>query len=237
MRAALQFPAGWEAATEDAATFDELRNPVKSHTIDYLVQPPEGQQSGRENFAVQITGTWRNLPFRMDRKFAVGHDPIQDWLVIGPFDNKQGEGLDFQYQPELNVMPDKTYEGLKQQVQWKNHSFPNGYVDFDALYDPDDFTVAYGYVGIYSPRQQIVRFELGCNGDVKVFQNYNSIYKKRNINALFPSGEVFYHKLFQGWNHIIVKVSERAGPWGFYLEVTDVNGQTIPELRYSLEKY
>jgi hypothetical protein len=67
--------------------------------------------------------------------------------------------------------------------------------------------------------------------------NYKPIYKKRNINGMRPGSERVVTRLYQGWNHLLVKISERTGPWGFYFELTDINGQVMPDLQYALDRY
>lgn len=238
MRVNLQLPAGWSAVTDDPVSIETTENRQEVYPIAYRVTPPEDWDGGKINFSLAVSGTWRDMPFRKVAPFAIGHNPITKWMVIGPFSNQRGGGIDYQYEPETNVRPDKTYEGVKkQEVQWTPMQFMDGFVNFDALYEPDDFTLAYAYVAVYSSRERIIRYDLGCNGDAKVFLNYKEIYKKRNINALEPGGVKFYHKLYEGWNHIIVKISESTGRWGFTLEISDIHGQAIPGLDYSLEKY
>jgi uncharacterized protein (DUF608 family) len=237
MRISMQTPPGWSIATQDEVSLDYRRDSQSEHRIRYLVTAPINPFKTKENLSILLSGTWRDMPFRKETPVIIGHDFIRSWLVIGPFSNQQGDGIDYIYPPETNLKPEEEYDGLDQKVKWFKKEYADGFVDFDATFTPNDFTVAYAYVGIYSPNERTARFALGCNGDAKIFLNYQSIFKKRNINTPKPGGTMFMQKLFQGWNHIFVKVSERTGKWGFYLEVTDIHGQTIPDLQYSLEKY
>ena len=51
-----------------------------------------------------------------------------------------------------------------------------------------------------------------------------------------PGADRVLLKLYEGWNHILVKISRSSGPKGFYFEITDPNGRNIPELKYATDR-
>ena len=182
------------------------------------------------------SGTWKNQPFRKTSQIATGHNLISSWMVIGPFSNQKGDGIDTVYPPDQNVKVNEEYKGINAKVKWMKKDFANGYVDFDSVLTPNDYAVGYAYVAIFTQQERSVRMELGCNGDAKLFMNFKEIYFKRNVANSKPGAEIIPIKLNQGWNHLVVKISERTGPFGFFFEITDLKGQTIPELKYALDK-
>ncbi|MDX9755278.1 MAG: GH116 family glycosyl-hydrolase, partial [bacterium] len=226
-RVSLVTPQNWTVTTNDNTAFDEREDPGKLHRIRFSVKSQGNLMTQRQSITVQAAGTWGTIPYRKNVPLGIGHQFIHRWLVIGPFSNQKGEGLDYTYPPEMNVKPEEEYDGVNGKVKWETKEFADGYIDFDKVYDPDDYTAAYAYVGIYAPQERMVRLELGCNGDAKIFLNYKPIYKKRNINGMRPGSERVVTRLYQGWNHLLVKISERTGPWGFYFELTDINGQVM----------
>ncbi len=231
-----ELPSGWQVGSSDDLKIDDLTNPQSEHTISVTLHPSNNVWAKRYPAKAVFSGRRDDFPFHREINFAIGHDFIKEWLVIGPFSNANGEGIHKVVKPEINVKLDEAYEGLGKTIKWKSQTFPEGYVDFDSVFDPDDYAMGYAYVGVYSPRQQRARFEFGCNGDIKVFQNYRPVYEKRSLRQPAPSSEIVYTDLNQGWNHIIVKVCESTGPWGFYFEIADGDGLPMPELSYSLEK-
>ena len=236
LRVNTQPPEGWTAATGDSVSLDNQIDAGKEHRITYKVKPGDNYDGKRKSLSFVISGTWRNMPFRKINQISTGHNLITSWMVIGPFSNLKGDGIETVYPPDENVKAKEEYKGLNQQVKWIKKDFANGYVDFDSIMNPNDAAVGYAYVGIFTPQEKSVRLEFGCHGDAKLFMNFKEIYFKRNVSNLKPGAETIPYKLNQGWNHLVVKISERTGPFGFYFEITDLKGQTIPDLKYALDK-
>ncbi len=236
MRIQLNLPENWQASTQDTVFFESTAEPASTHHIVYSVTPADNLWDQRYPLEVTLAGTWKDIPFRREETHVVGHEFLTRWLTIGPFPNQRGEGFEKIYPLEMNIKPEETYSGVDQTVRWEAHDFPTGYIDFNALFSPNDYAVGYAYAGVYSPREQPVRFEIGSTDGIKIFHNYKEIFMKRRFPDLGPSSEELYLKLFEGWNHILVKVAENTGEWGFYFEITDLEGRPIPELQYALDK-
>lgn len=234
-RIQLEMPDGWRAVTEDESNFDDRESPRRERTLSYTVAAASNLWEQRIACNAVLTGSWNQFAYRQTVPFSIGHDFIKRWLIIGPFSNQRGEGFDSMYPPEIDIEPDETYESLGQTVRWTEHTFMDGYVDFDSVLNPNDNTTAYAYTRIYSPREQPVLLRFGCNGDLKLFHNYKEIYARRGIHRLQPAAERLPIKLYAGWNYLLVKVSERSGPWGFYMDVTDAFGQPLREAQFDLQ--
>jgi len=104
-----------------------------------------------------------------------------------------------------------------------NEGISEGYVDFGGVIPPREQAVP------IPTQASIPRASKGttaprCQGDVKLFLNYKEIYAKRGLNQPNPGGERIPFRLFEGWNHLVIKVTKGSGPWGFYMELTDVAG-------------
>jgi len=183
-----------------------------------------------------VSGTWNEFPYRKSQSVYVGHEFVKRWMIVGPFPNERGEGFSWMIPPENNIQIRATYTGIGGDVGWKEYEFPDGYVNLDAVLTPNDNAVAYAYTSLYSPREQAVQVRVGCNGDLKLFLNYKESYAKRNVNRPQPGGETIPIRLFEGWNHLVVKLSERTGPWGFYIEVYDLLGKPIEGIQFALDK-
>ncbi|MFB3787195.1 MAG: GH116 family glycosyl-hydrolase [bacterium] len=236
LRVSLEPPAGWESVTRDPAEFDDREEPAREHSITFQVTTPADLWAARHILQVSVSGTWKDQPFRRIHAFSVGHDFIKKWLVVGPFPNERGEGFDTLYPPEINIKPSEKYEKYGRPAEWRVKEFPEGYVDFGGAIPAGGPAVAYAYTGIYSPREQGVQLHLGCQGDVKLFLNYKEIYAQRGLNQPAPGGERAPFRLFEGWNHLVVKVTKGSGPWGFYLELTDLQDLPLPDLQFALDK-
>lgn len=236
MRVSLEPPAGWESVTRNPAEFDDREQPARERTITFQVTTPANLWESRQVLQVSVSGTWNEQPFRRVHSFSVGHDFIKKWLLAGPFPNQRGEGYDTMYPPEINIKPSERYDQFPTPAEWRMKEFPEGYVDFTGVIPTNGPAVAYAYTGVYSPREQNVQLLLGCQGDVKIFLNYKEIYAKRGLNQPRPGGERIPLRLFEGWNHLVIKVTQGSGPWGFYLEMTDIQDLPLPELHFALDR-
>ncbi len=232
----LEVPEGWRFESEDDLRIDARHSPPAEHSLRFFIQGKSDLWQERYSLEMAVSGTWNDHPFRRTIPFAAGHEFVKQWLVIGPFPNQQGEAFNEEYTPEVNIEPGKTYEGIESEVGWEEHTFSNGYVNYDKIFEPDDHAMAYAYTGIYSPRARTVHFEFGAHGDMKLFMNYKPIFAQRNVNSPEPSSKRLKVDLLQGWNHVVVKCGESTGPWGFYFEVADTDGRPLPDLRYAIDR-
>ncbi|MGC9327851.1 MAG: hypothetical protein ACP5I1_09475, partial [Candidatus Hinthialibacter sp.] len=235
-RVSLDAPEGWSAFSHDAVAFDDRSEARRERRFLYTVNAPVDLWQNRYALDVILSGAWNDYPFRKVQTAYVGHQFIKRWMIVGPFSNERGEGFGTMNPPEINIQLQETYPGIEGEVAWSEHEFNDGYVDLNSVMTPNDNAVAYAYTSIYSPREHNCQFHVGCHGDLKLFLNYKEIYAKRNVGKNRPGGEIIIHPLYEGWNHLVVKLSERVGPWGFYFEIYDLLGKPIDGMQFALDK-
>ena len=235
-RLRLNAPAGWRAVSSDRVSFESTEKPKDEYRLRYTVTPTQSLWENRYELAVVLTGTWEGLPFRREQIFSVGHSFLKQWLIVGPFVNREGEGFDRIYPPEMDIDTKAEYEGKTRSLTWTPYQSPTGYIDFNTLLSPNDNAVAFAYLGIYSPKERPARIEFGADEGIIIYHNYKKLYAKQRMGSAIPSAAQAVTNLNQGWNHFLIKVTESTGAWGFYFEITDLYGRVIPDLQYSLEK-
>ncbi|OHE87992.1 MAG: hypothetical protein A3G75_14565 [Verrucomicrobia bacterium RIFCSPLOWO2_12_FULL_64_8] len=235
-RVGLELPEGWKAETAEVVEWDDREQESPPHRFTFTVTPSSPLETQRFEMQAVVSGTGRMLPFRKTMPVVVGHDFIKEWMIVGPFPNDRGEGFDHIYPPELNIKVDETYESLGKTIAWQKKAFPTGYIDLDSIMTPNDRVMAYAYVGIYSPRDQRVWLEVGADEGIKIFHNYKEIFSKRHTALLQPGTDRVPAHFYQGWNHIVVKVQDSVGTWGFYFEATDLFGRRLPDLRFAFDR-
>ena len=229
---------GWRAEARTPVQF-EIRgsHTSESRTVIFDVSPAANLWQERVVLPAVITGAWGSTPFRREIELPIGHSFIREWKVIGPFPGRRGEGYTTQYPPELNIELTETYGGDDLERRWETYAAEDGWVDFRAaLPQSERGGVGYAYVSIFSPRDQQVKWHFSASGDTKLFLNYKEIFARRHLHQTKPGGRVLEQSLMQGWNHLVVKINEQDGPWGFYFEITDMEGKPIPGLRYALDQ-
>ena len=155
------------------------------------------------------------------------------WLTLGPFDNTEGVGHNTAYIPEDATQVDTTakYEGADGEVSWKklNDRTSDGFVDFGK---DVNWRTAYAWVSITSPDERKAQFRFDSDDQGKVWLNETEVYahRRRNRGAAIDRRTIPV-TLKAGKNSILVKVCNETSSWGFYLRITDTDGEPFNDLK------
>lgn len=168
---------------------------------------------------------------------------VQDFAIVGPFDNDGRRGHAAAYAPEQDAAAPSSetrYEGKSPALPLRWRVLPqaalglDGTVPLDAWLRPDTQGTAYASVYVRSDRQQPVALRVGATGAVKVFVNRGAPVIDRDVyRALHLDQEVGGAVLLAGWNRVLVKVSATEGRWAFTLRLTAPDGKPLPGLATS----
>ena len=154
------------------------------------------------------------------------------WMVLGPYDNADGIGYDTAYIPEditeidLNVK----YDGLDGSISWKKFTDPefDGYIHLGEKHV--DWQVSYSFATVNSPDEREVQFRFDSDDQGKVWLNGKEVFSHTKTFMAIVDTYTIPVKLRQGENSILVKVCNEYGGWGFYLRITDQDGQPFDDL-------
>lgn len=162
---------------------------------------------------------------------------VKDWLVIGPFDNKEKVGFNAVYPPETEVDLAKEYDGKSIKVRWRKLIGTNlsQAVNFDSIFYPNSWVAGYALTYVLSDRDQDIAVRVGSDDSIKVWLNDELIIQNEKYQAFVPDQNETGAVLRKGWNKLLVKVCEGGGYWEFGLRVTDVDGRPLKTLGYSAE--
>jgi len=160
---------------------------------------------------------------------------INNWQIIGPFDNENGEGFNIVYQPETEISLETTYEGKKIPVSWryiKLDSILGGYVNLKSYLSPNNKSVGYALTYVFSDKNQPVVFRIASDESIKIWLNQTIIHS----NDLQRKGctidqDICCGVLGEGWNQVLLKVATTRDSWGFRLRLTDLDGNLIKGLK------
>ena len=153
------------------------------------------------------------------------------WIVLGPFDNIDKIGFDTAYIPEDATHIDTTvkYETIDDKVGWQKCS--DDKLDGNIRFGKDvDWRVAYAWTTITSPDEREVQFRFDSDDQGKVWLNGVEVYAHTETHKAIMDRYIFPVTLKTGKNSILVKVCEEKEGWGFYLRITDKNGQAFDDL-------
>lgn len=162
---------------------------------------------------------------------------VRDWLILGSFDNQQKMGFDEAYPPEHEIDLSRAYEGVHSKTRWRKlRSLRfDGAVDFDNLFQTNDWSAAYALTYVHSPCAQDAAVSVGSDDAIKVWLNDELILSDETYKLYKPDQHVIGIRLSQGWNKLLVKVCEGTDLWEFGLRVTDPQSRELSNIKYALD--
>src|SRR5690554_3720160 len=144
---------------------------------------------------------------------------VNNWHIVGPFDNEDGKGLATSFFPESQIDLGATFEGKDgQKIQWKPYQNElSAYIDLKNIFDPhSDYTVAYADHNYQSDRDRVAKFGVGSNDGVRVYVNGKLVLNRPGSRKAEPNQDIIEVPLRAGDNAILVKVDQLERAWGFY---------------------
>jgi HEAT repeat protein len=93
--------------------------------------------------------------------------------------------------------------------------------------------VAYARTWIYSPDERPARLELGTDDGVKVWLNGSEVHKNNASRAMQPGSDKVNVTLHQGWNSLLLKVTQNVLGWEYCVRLVGPDGGPIAGVRAS----
>jgi len=157
-------------------------------------------------------------------------DYIAVWQVSGPYmkENVDGPGLfDVPFAPEQ--------EGQK--AAWRivpagTNADQPGLLELqkDAAMVGDN-RVAYLRARVWSPKEQKARLELGSDDGVKVWLNGQLVHANNAVRPATPGEDKANVTLKEGWNPLLVKLTQSAGEWALIVRFRSPDGAKLEGLK------
>ncbi|MDH7568429.1 MAG: Gfo/Idh/MocA family oxidoreductase, partial [Armatimonadota bacterium] len=157
-------------------------------------------------------------------------DYIMEWMAAGPYleEGKDGEALhDVAFPPET---------ARSAGVKWfpvscgTDPRWPWG-VDLNATPMKGEHRVAYLRAEVWSPRKQDVRLEVGSDDGLKVWLNGKLLLDRNVSRALQVGQDKVDATLEEGWNVLLLKVTNRGTQWGACARLRTRDGKKLTELK------
>ena len=152
---------------------------------------------------------------------------ILDWLACGPYQQKD---TDAHALFELVLPPERPDASG---VKWARLAKGLGTweVDLAAALGGGDDVVAYARTRVWSPRDQPVQIELGSDDGIKAWLN-EAVVDAHNVErGLAPRQDAVKASLREGWNVLLLKVTNRSGGWGFCCRIRQPDGAALEGLK------
>jgi hypothetical protein len=206
----------------------DLGKQILAQGMQKFVIQCEGKNADSHGMRIQLV----TLNLEPEREF------IQEWYVIGPFDNPLGgsdtEGLMIAYPPEKEIDLRKSYQGKDGlNVKWQIiKADEKGFVDLDKYLKPNDSTVAYALTYVWSPDERNTKIFAGSDDGIRIWLNDDLVHHHLVKRGPIPDNDRAGGVLKKGWNTLLIKVEEGEGWWGFYVRIPDPEKR----LRFSITK-
>ncbi len=161
---------------------------------------------------------------------------ITDWLVVGPFDNREKKGFAVAYPPEAGVDFAASYTGKTDDVKWREFATndPYGQVDLNRAVGKQLGAMAYAAAEFASDRDRDVELRLGTENACKLWLNGKLLLASEVYHSSTAMDQFIGRgTLKAGRNLILLKICQNeqtedwAQVWQFQLRVCDSTGKAI----------
>ncbi|MBN1825221.1 MAG: DUF2961 domain-containing protein [Candidatus Eisenbacteria bacterium] len=156
------------------------------------------------------------------------------WLVVGPFANVADSRFDHAYPPEEDyllgmIRTDDVYAAADgSPIRWSTvRAAGNGYVDLRSSVGPGVHCLAYALTRVKSPRERDALVSLGSDDGVIVWANGEEVFRHQVLRGWEDDHDRFVIHLKEGWNAILVKVTQGIAGWGFSMRINDPDGELL----------
>jgi len=156
---------------------------------------------------------------------------VTNWQVAGPYTQS---GKDYAALFDIAFPPE---EGTDQSIKWQ--ALPAG-TDPAQPWKMDllkalggEQRVAYARTWIYSAEERKARLELGSDDGAKVWFNGQLIHENNASRALEPGSDKVNVTLRQGWNPLLLKITQNTAGWEFCVRIISADGTPITPVRAS----
>ena len=154
---------------------------------------------------------------------------IDNWQVLGTFDNTSGSG----FTKDWGALKNKTTESFKNKVgadvKWFAPPFQRDdrWFYFDYYFNIGN-SIMYAQTYVYSATEQEVTLRSGCSGSMKIWVNdYNILSEatERNADLDIYNQKI---KLNKGYNRFLVQIGEsETNAANFLIRLTDDKGNPV----------
>ena len=154
---------------------------------------------------------------------------FHDWLLCGPFPIADlnhlpgflyGTGTDREGQ--AFPVPGKSFPYQGRSYSWKKYSGGTGaMISLADYYDHAEKSAACAYCSVKAERDTTVRAFIGSNDGIRVFCNGKLIYSNLKRKPFILDETAIDLPLKQGMNHLLLKISQWKGDWGFSFRLED----------------
>jgi hypothetical protein len=115
-------------------------------------------------------------------------------------------------------------KSVEHKVAWKAaKAAKRGFVDLNRACGQQEWCVAYGYTEITSIHAREAVLSCGSDDGIRVWLNGQVVHSNDAGRGYTPDSDTATVQLKAGVNHLLVKVSQHTGGWGFGVGISEPN--------------
>jgi tetratricopeptide (TPR) repeat protein/transglutaminase-like putative cysteine protease len=168
---------------------------------------------------------------------------VDQWLVVGPFDNEGRSGLGRFFGPETSLANpldlQQSHEGKERPVRWRSvpDIFSYAWLDLGDLMRPQEKICAYAstFVRSKQERARTASVWMGTTGAFRLFWNGEQVLSDELYRHLDADRFATSVQVKRGWNRLTVKVCGDAVAPMLTLRLADQRGAPDPTLEASAD--
>lgn len=153
------------------------------------------------------------------------------WLYAGPY---RQAGKECQELFDLAFPPEQPNAGEANWQRAPGSTDPAraGEVDFSNIVG-GNHAVVYAKRQVHASQAQPVIFSLGSDDGIKLWVNGELVHANNAVRGLTPDQDRAKGRLHEGWNDLLVKITQHTVGCGFTLRVLSESGQPAPVVRFA----
>jgi len=158
---------------------------------------------------------------------------LTSWQISGPYTKADSE---FEWLFTNRFAPEQRGSG---ELPWKHiasgtHPHWNFLVDIGKVI-PGNYRVAYVRNKVYVDHPTKVKVLIGSDDGFKFWINQKLCGQNHVARGCTPDSDVFEAQLQQGWNVIMLKITQMSAGWEFSVKMTNIDSSPIENMKLSLD--
>ena len=219
------WPEGWKG---EATSVTELKL-GGTVTIPASVTVP-AQAWGIWNVPVKIDMDVGEGRLQAQSTFPLGCGNVRNWLVVGPFENKDKTPLDNQlHPPEERLDVKGEYDGINGKVRWQPAALKGNTLDLSQFLTSTSNATGYAVTVLKAKQATAAKLLVRTHQALRLWLNQEPVVTHAQAHYAELSKTV---TLQPGDNVVMVLTSTTSGKWQFSLEVNEQgeggNIQAVP---------
>ncbi|MFH1742915.1 MAG: hypothetical protein ABIH23_28250 [bacterium] len=231
----------WQFNEEEAKRYDASKNeqlPVDEN-LDVYKQIVKSKPPVTDPFLLDLAKQFLTT----NQLEIAGHfGLIKDWLVLGPFENKEDpperhtalrqKWIDTALTRFPMIM--KTKDAKEMSWRLCHTDSRSGIVDGMPLFDPNNDISYFALCYVTSPDQRAAQLRVGSNDGAAVWVNGEKIYEVNCMRSVALDSDIIDIVLPAGTCPILIQVCQDGGITGFCARITNDNGQPLDDLTFAV---